>query len=97
LAQREPSDKPTLWELRVSPETLGWIGKQKNVSRDLSRQYPVSRQTDCYFIHEHIGLISTVIHENRIIGRGRGDFSVSVASALAPNDWATLYAGIEPY
>jgi hypothetical protein len=39
-----------------------------------------------------IDLISTVI-----IGRGRGDFSVSVASAFAPNDWATLYDGIEPY
>jgi hypothetical protein len=50
-----------------------------------------------YFVHERIGLISTVILENRIIGRGRGDFSVSVASAFAPNDWATLYAGIEPY
>jgi hypothetical protein len=29
-------------------------------------------------------------------GRGRGDFSVSVASAFA-NDWATFYADIEPY
>jgi hypothetical protein len=50
------------------------VSKHKRVPRDLSRQYPISRQTDRYFVHERIGLISPVIHENRIIGRGAPRF-----------------------